>query len=154
MAVFICPNCSYTQDAPDAYVGRTAKCLKCQARGEITVFKPKPPPPTEPILEPIVVEAPAAKTDLPSSDSVSRSYGLTVIGLLTAMLIAQLFGLTSTKTSITHWEYTVESPSDVTLKKEFQRLGDEGWELVFARRASSEYREVTSYEMIFKRPKQ
>jgi len=152
MAVFICPNCSHTLDAPDAYVSRTAKCPKCGARGEITVLKPVPPPPEVPIPEPNVAESPIEKTDLPSSDPLSNTQGIIVIGLLTAMLVAQLFGLTSTKTSITHWEYTVESPSDVTLKKEFERLGDEGWELVFARRASSEY-SSTSYEMIFKRPK-
>jgi len=81
-----------------------------------------------------------------------RTEGRIVIGLLAAMLAAQLFGLTSTKTSPTQWEYTVESPSDVTLEKTFERLGDRGWELVFARRATSEYG-LASYEMIFKRPK-
>lgn len=44
MAFFVCPNCSHTQDAPDEYVGRVAKCLKCESRGEITKSKPKPPP--------------------------------------------------------------------------------------------------------------
>ena len=44
MAVFVCPNCSHTQVAPDEYVGRIAKCLKCETRGEVTKSKPKPPP--------------------------------------------------------------------------------------------------------------
>ena len=157
MAIFVCPNCSHTQDAPDAYVGRTAKCLKCEARGEITESKPKPLPVVPPAPQPKVAEAPIKKTDLPPSASVPRTdgrrtEGRIVIGLLAAMLAAQLFGLTSTKTSTTQWEYTVDSPSDGTLEMAFERLGNQGWELVFARRATSEYGSA-SYEMIFKRPK-
>ncbi len=77
--------------------------------------------------------------------------------LLAAILVAQLFGLmgtmVSTLASKTKWEYTVVSPSDDALTKEFERLGDAGWELVFARRANSTYGSSTSYEMIFKRLK-
>jgi len=77
--------------------------------------------------------------------------------LLAAILVAQLFGLMgtmeSTLASKIRWEYTVVSPSDDALNKEFERLGDAGWELVFARRANSTYGSSTSYEMIFKRLK-
>ena len=149
MAFFVCPNCSHIHDAPDAYVGRNAKGLKCQTRGEITKSKPKPPPPLAPVPQPIA-KTPIKKTDLPSSSSVPHTYGVIVI-LLSAMLVAQLFGLTSTKTSTTQWEYTVKSPSDSELSSALERLGDQGWELVFARRASSSA--DFSYEMIFKRPK-
>ena len=51
------------------------------------------------------------------------------------------------------WEYLVESVPDVTWTIATNKLGAEGWELVFARRASSSSRDREySYEMIFKRP--
>ena len=36
MAIFICPSCKSTQDAPDQYIGRTARCLKCGGHGKVT----------------------------------------------------------------------------------------------------------------------
>lgn len=50
-----------------------------------------------------------------------------------------------------HWEYTIESPSDLQIEEELDRLGAEGWELVAARRATSSISDNVSYEMIFKR---
>ena len=50
----------------------------------------------------------------------------------------------------TKWEYTLESPDDYSLEREMNEFGDNGWELVFARRATSSYSSA-SYEMIFKR---
>lgn len=60
MAVFVCPSCSHTQDAPDEYVGRIAKCLKCETRGEITKSKLPPslastPPTTQANFPPDVI---------------------------------------------------------------------------------------------------
>ncbi len=75
-----------------------------------------------------------------------------MIGLLAALLLAQLFGFTSMKSSTTQWEYTIESPSDTSFETALDHLGKQGWELVFARRATSEYGPAR-YEMIFKRPK-
>ena len=52
------------------------------------------------------------------------------------------------------WEYRVEGVSDITFDSTMQRLGADGWELAFARRAISgdgEYSEGI-YEVIFKRP--
>ena len=53
------------------------------------------------------------------------------------------------------WEYTISSPSDAMLDGELEKLGNDGWELVFARRAVSGEGDfaTSSYEMIFKRPK-
>ena len=48
MAVLVCPNCSHTQNAPDEYIGRITKCLKCQTQGEITNLNPKSPPAAPP----------------------------------------------------------------------------------------------------------
>ena len=162
MAFFVCPNCDHTQDAPDEYVGRTAKCLKCETKGEILDRKPtpKPPPP-----KPTVVPKPKIKPEIAGvhpdqsratvvrpTSAISQLQGRVMIGLLAGLLIAQIFGLTSTRTSTTEWEYAIESPSDSTFQLALDRLGGEGWELVFARRATSEFGSP-SYEMILKRPK-
>jgi hypothetical protein len=50
------------------------------------------------------------------------------------------------------WEYKITSIPDANFTQDINKLGDEGWELVFARRASGGGGEF-SYEMIFKRPK-
>ena len=166
MAIFLCPNCGHTQDVPDAYVGRTAKCLKCQARGEITQATPKPSPPNPPIVppkssppNPPVVQRDSPEEIIPpsspataSTGAISRNDVRVMIGLLAALLAAQLFGRTSTKTSTTNWEYKIESPYDTSFEYALERLGNQGWELVFARRATSEFGSP-KYEMIFKRPK-
>jgi hypothetical protein len=49
------------------------------------------------------------------------------------------------------WEYTVESPRDSHLVQSIDLLGEQGWELVTARRATSEDGDKPRYEMIFKR---
>ena len=53
------------------------------------------------------------------------------------------------------WEYRIESFPDRSFDQRINTMGSDGWELVFARRASdgSDYSPTFSYEMIFKRPK-
>ena len=53
------------------------------------------------------------------------------------------------------WEYRIESVPDASFDSRINAMGKDGWELVFARRASdgSDYSPTFSYEMIFKRPK-
>jgi hypothetical protein len=52
------------------------------------------------------------------------------------------------------WEYVIEGPADDELKGRLQALGSAGWELVSARRATTERNGKTTgiYEMIFRRP--
>jgi hypothetical protein len=53
------------------------------------------------------------------------------------------------------WEYMLGSESDATLNDTINKLGAEGWELVFARRASGNLESAKPdfrYEMIFRRP--
>ena len=87
-----------------------------------------------------------------ATSGITKSQLHIIIGILAGLLVAQLFGLTSTQKSTIEWEYIVDSPSDTTLRMELDRLGGRGWELVFARRATSEFGSP-SYEMIFRRPK-
>lgn len=53
------------------------------------------------------------------------------------------------------WQYKIESVPDRAFDQRINAMGKDGWELVFARRASdaSDYSPTFSYEMIFKRPK-
>jgi len=53
------------------------------------------------------------------------------------------------------WEYRIESVPDRSFDQRINAMGREGWELVFARRASdgADYSPTFSYEMIFKRRK-
>lgn len=51
------------------------------------------------------------------------------------------------------WEYTIESPDDLKLSLDLNRLGSQGWEVVAARRATSgsSYSSTAAYELILKR---
>ena len=157
MAHFACSQCSHSHNAPDAYIGRSAKCNKCGASSVITAERKLPSettsadPPAPPL--PPGSAANADREDAPSrAATVSSSSVRVAIGLLAALLLTQWFGLASTKASSTRWEYMIEAPGDSTLSVALDRLGSEGWELVSARRATSDFGPV-SYEMIFKRPR-
>lgn len=51
------------------------------------------------------------------------------------------------------WQYAISTPKDADLRSVMDRMGGDGWELVFARRASdgSPINPTMSYEMIFKK---
>jgi hypothetical protein len=160
MAVFCCPKCSHTHEAPDEYIGRTAKCSICETRGEITKSKPKSPPSVPstvvPALAPVVPAAQQSEKGEQRSSSFSgvndiRIMMMSIIGILVCLLLCQLSGVTSTQPGSTSWEYVIDSPGDEVLEERLESLGKAGWELVSARRATDKY--SASYEMIFKRPK-
>jgi hypothetical protein len=79
---------------------------------------------------------------------MSRLQGNIVILLLLIGMGAPIF---SALRPNPRWEYRIESPSDTSFESTMRMLGDEGWELVFARRAQNHISEKMEYEMIFKR---
>lgn len=72
-----------------------------------------------------------------------------------ATTIARLDAVNKKINAPIQWEYKIESIPDRSFDQRINAMGREGWELVFARRASdgSDYSPTFSYEMIFKRPK-
>jgi len=81
-------------------------------------------------------------------DGVTAIQGSIIIVLLLIGLGAPFFGVLRPTPK---WEYKVEGISDLRFDVDMKVMGNEGWELVTARRAGSEY--SVKYEMIFKRPK-
>lgn len=79
-----------------------------------------------------------------------RSPALVLIGIIGVALLAANLFISLKQTS---WEYTVTAPSDQALDKELEHLGSAGWEIVFARRATSSVGESARYEMVLKRRK-
>jgi hypothetical protein len=55
------------------------------------------------------------------------------------------------------WEYLADTPTDDKFAEAMHKHGQDGWELVFARRAATEETILSNkpdmrYEMLFKRP--
>ncbi len=85
----------------------------------------------------------------PAFQGVTKSQGTAIIVLLLIAIGAPFFSLLKPTDK---WEYMIESPSDYTFSSTMDRYGEQGWELVFARRASDSSGSM-SYECIFKRRK-
>jgi hypothetical protein len=75
---------------------------------------------------------------------------VTLIGILGILLANTLIG---NKPKTVAWEYQIESVPDLLFDTTMNELGNEGWELVFARRANDSITDDFSYECIFKRKK-
>ena len=75
--------------------------------------------------------------------------------LLTAILAVQVLPVISPARAQPSWEYTIEDLRDEKFIEEINRSGTLGWEVVFARRASSGEGDnmKMGYEVIYKRPK-
>jgi hypothetical protein len=82
-------------------------------------------------------------------NGTTKFQGFVIIFLLLVGLGMPFF---STLRPVQQWEYMIESPSDYSFSTTMDRYGREGWELVFARRATDSSGHP-SYECIFKRPK-
>jgi len=83
---------------------------------------------------------------------VSKNHAEWIIILLICILSVLVFSLFNSFSNQAKWEYKLESPEDYTFEKEMNELGDEGWELVSARRATVSYGSRDAfYEIILKR---
>lgn len=73
-----------------------------------------------------------------------------LVGLL---LIVVALKIWMERTLPEQWQYTIAAPKDEDLQTEIDKMGADGWELVFARRASGgdQSNPKMSYEMIFKK---
>jgi hypothetical protein len=86
---------------------------------------------------------------------MSRNHFAVITALLALLLIVHVAPIVVPDRTAPSWEYRIESLKDGEFRSEMNRIGNAGWELVFARRAisgegaSSE----ASYEVIFKRPR-
>ena len=98
-------------------------------------------------------DAKTSETLLIKSEPASKhAYVQAAVVLLCLLLSVEILGFAISMSKTTKWEYKLESPSDSNFESAVDRMGDQGWELVFARRATSSFG-IAGYEMIFKRPK-
>ena len=51
----------------------------------------------------------------------------------------------------TKWEYDIQAPKDASIVRDLNKLGQQGWEVVSARRATDAGSSAASYEVILKR---
>lgn len=173
-----CPKCGKAFSAPDAAAGKRGRCSGCGEVVEIPAVvaaspvdsglfgsivdeavtvppAPSPPPKIDLIQSvalgqgPRVVPATKELTMKVPAQGVTRIQGYAIIVILLAGLGVPFFG---SLRPAPRWHYKIEALSDLTFEDDIKKLGDEGWELVFARRASSSLRDGMAYEMIFKRP--
>ena len=103
-----------------------------------------PSPPSPPDIE----TSTTSPSDHPNPPSITKFQGNVIICLL---MMAMGVPFLSAFRPAPKWEYTIESPNDILFDSEMEALGNAGWELVFARRASGTL--GPSYEMILRRPK-
>lgn len=75
---------------------------------------------------------------------------LALVGILLVLLSNAILGQ---KLQPVVWEYKIESINDLVFSSTMNRLGEDGWDLVFARRAKDSTIDSFSYECIFKRPR-
>ena len=88
-------------------------------------------------------------------DAKANKIGKITLFLAAQLLVIGIIQIAAFVHSITprNWEYRLETPSDYLFEDTMNDLGNEGWELVNARRATSKYKSGASYEMIFKKKK-
>lgn len=77
----------------------------------------------------------AVAASTPSTPVAAKRDALTLV--LLAAIFALLLVSAVGRLVGTHWEYKIASIPDTTFDKSMADLGSQGWELVFARRAST-----------------
>lgn len=86
---------------------------------------------------------------------MSSHQATTIIVLLAGILLVMCmpFFQAASPTPVVGWEYKISAINDIAFDSEMNSMGEKGWELVFARRATSGgvYSSEPLYECIFKR---
>ena len=163
MAIFVCSQCGHTEETPDDFIGRKARCLNCKTMGTIQSSALQPEKPTEsrppashqaePISPPLdFLEVNAVAQNPIVQSFIEKPLLISLIVLVAALLGIQFLNLLLNNFSTDRWEYAIISPDDSKLIDELNLEGDQGWEVVSTRRASG-YNDRMSYEMILKRKK-
>jgi hypothetical protein len=95
-----------------------------------------------------------SKTTNKASSIIITILLLSILGVLIADLITDRQVLRQSA-PVAQWEYRIEGIADDKFDDEMKKLGDAGWEMVFARRAVSGegYSSKGLYECIFRKPK-
>lgn len=150
-----CPTCNHKFDIVIAAEFEQPHRPRPAPQTHITPQSPTPRPPVpDPGPRGNKLTQPAATPS--SSGATSTVRGITYgqgVAIILILLANAGFPLLSALKPVPKWEYRLESPSDTSFQRTMDRLGADGWELIFARRATSDYSGL-SYEMIFKRPRQ
>ena len=151
MPTFYCDECQFEKQVEDRFAGQTVKCPRCKAKsvviGDATAssMTTQPPQASGPPKPQVASSVPRS----PASGNRSSLTNALLGGILAVLLLTNLPPLLKSQ----QWEYWIASPADLELRARMRELGEEGWELVTARRATSRYSDDASYEMIFKRPR-
>lgn len=122
-------------------------------------LSPKTPAQTDTVVDAPTQPMPPPRPTKSTRETTANAFQLTtrhaqiIFGALAAGLLMQFISTVGQFIKpVTKWEYKIESPSDYSFTSEMDRLGSEGWEMISARRASSEFGTTVGYEVIFKRP--
>ena len=107
------------------------------------------PRPTSAINEVIQIEGQSLVSDIKENKLGKLLF--IISAQLFAVLLIQALGFLGGMQGH-KWEYKIISPGDLVFDETLNKLGDEGWELVTARRAKGSDDEF-SYEMILKKKK-
>lgn len=168
MNVIQCPSCSQKYRVPPEQLGKQVQCQACKQTFVATDVQASLIPPefdeSIPASKPTATFKPAEDRTTISRETELRleaqqlakkaprgatsAQAAIIIILLSFLVVIPI--ATNRSSPQAKWEYKISSPIDSSLDRELKELGADGWELVTARRATSDYG-TASYEMIFKR---
>ncbi len=135
MPTHSCPQCGHESPYKAEHAGRSARCPECNELMKL--------PSTEKSIPDETIEPTTTRRQ-------PRRYSFIKLAVTLILLIQAWATFRSTSR---RWEYKIASPSDATFESQMDRLGDEGWEVVYARRARDGEMGLFQYEVLLKRPR-